>query len=406
MSASAPSPVRANESVLALFKKHFGYTPPHVVRAPAWLELLGHHSDYHEGLVLSVAVDRYTHIACAPRSDGKVELVASANPSVEMFWVTDLQSGATACWSNAIKGVLAQLRKRGVHFSGFNAALHHDLPSSIAAGSSTALGIATMLAVRQLYPFGLGDSGATLPPRRDDRGRIPPLAAVEKMHFARIGQAAASESAAGLSGLLSPVSTLCGKAWHATAFDCRFNSLDHLPLIGEVMVLCDSGVRPESSQGETELRELGTAAARKLGAKSLRSVEMKHLQAERAKLTLREYACAYHVVGEIARVVAGERALRDDDHRQFGQYLFQSHESSRNFLRNSTTELDLLVALARAHRGCLGARLTGGGFGGATISLVAYHEAQDFITHMAQGYERALGMKMTPLVCQVVDGAA
>src|SRR6476646_4391274 len=100
------------------------------------------------------------------------------------------------------------------------------------------------------------------------------------------------------------------------------------------------------------------------------------------------------------------RALRDNDHQQFGQYMFQSHESSRDFLKNSTKELDLLVELARKHPGCLGARLTGGGFGGATINLVAYHQAESFMAHMAREYEAKIGVKISPMVCQIVDGAA
>jgi galactokinase len=111
-------------------------------------------------------------------------------------------------------------------------------------------------------------------------------------------------------------------------------------------------------------------------------------------------------VSEIARVVAGDRALREDDHRQFGQYMFQSHASSRDYLKNSCPELDILVELARKHTGCLGARLTGGGFGGATINLVAYHQAENFMEHMARGYEAQTGHKITPTVCQVVEGAA
>jgi len=122
-------------------------------------------------------------------------------------------------------------------------------------------------------------------------------------------------------------------------------------------------------------------------------------------LRQREFECAHHVVSEIARVVAGERALRDNDMAQFGQYMFQSHESSRDFLKNSTKELDVLVELARQHSACLGARLTGGGFGGATINMVTHHEAESFIAHMTAGYEKQLGVKTTPLVCQVVDGA-
>jgi galactokinase len=104
-------------------------------------------------------------------------------------------------------------------------------------------------------------------------------------------------------------------------------------------------------------------------------------------------------------VVFGERALREDDHRQFGQFMFQSHESSRDLLKNSTPQLDLLVEIARTHPGCLGARLTGGGFGGATINLVAYHQAEAFMEHMARQYEQRSGIKLQPLLCQIVDGA-
>src|SRR6185369_13143622 len=152
-----------------------------------------------------------------------------------------------------------------------------------------------------------------------------------------------------------------------------------------------------------ELRQNCESAARKLGAKSLRSVEPKLLAANKDKLTPRELECAQHVVGEIQRVVFGERALRADDHRQFGQYMFQSHESSRDLLKNSTKELDLLVELARKHPACLGARLTGGGFGGATINLVAHHQAENFMSYMAEKYREQSGHDLKPLLCQVVD---
>ena len=129
------------------------------------------------------------------------------------------------------------------------------------------------------------------------------------------------------------------------------------------------------------------------------------MEANKSRLTQREYECARHVVSEIRRVAVAERALREDDHRQFGQLMFQSHESSRDLLKNSTPELDTLVELARAHPGCLGARLTGGGFGGATISLVSYHQAESFMEHRALQYEKRTGRTLQPLLCQVVDGA-
>ncbi|MEK7707881.1 MAG: hypothetical protein AAB380_07785 [Verrucomicrobiota bacterium] len=178
------------------------------------------------------------------------------------------------------------------------------------------------------------------------------------------------------------------------------------PIIGEAIIVCDTGVKHALVGGEyAKLRQNCESAARKLQAKSLRSVEMKYLQAGKSFLTPREYECAHHVVSEIARVVAAECALRNDDHRQFGQFMFQSHESSRDFLKNSCEELDLLVELARKHPGCLGARLTGGGFGGATINLVAYHQAEHFMETIARQYEARTGHKIKPVVCQVVDGA-
>src|SRR6185369_10156546 len=117
-----------SEAVLTLFKRHFGYTPPRVVKAPGRLEVLGNHTDYNDGLVMAVAVDRYIFIACAPRTDGKIELVSSAFPNPETFWISELKKNPAATWADYVKGVLAQLRKRGVNFSGFNAAIHSSIP--------------------------------------------------------------------------------------------------------------------------------------------------------------------------------------------------------------------------------------------------------------------------------------
>jgi len=401
-----PAATTTNAAVQTLFKKHFGYTPTHVVKAPGRLEVLGNHTDYNEGLVMSAAVDRYIFIASSPRTDGRIELVSSAFSGPEKFWMSDLKPDPAAPWANYIKGVLAQLRLRGVNISGFNAAIHGTIPIGAGMSSSAALEVATALTMRRLYPFSLGESGATLPPRRDARGDLPPLPSAERMHFAKLCLAAENQFVGVQCGILDQVSSLFGKAWNVINIDCRFLSVEHTPLIGEALVVCDTGVKHALVGGEyNELRRNCDSAARKLRAKTLRSVELKYLQANQSALTPREYECAQHVVSEIARVVAAERALREDDHRQFGQYMFQSHESSRDCLRNSCEELDLLVELARRHPGCLGARLTGGGFGGATLNLVAYHQAESFMEHMRRGYEGRTGQKIEPTVCQVVDGA-
>jgi galactokinase len=393
--------------VQQLFKKHYGHAPPIVVQAPGRLELLGNHTDYNHGLVMALAVDRYIAMAVTPRTDGKIELVSSAFPGKEVFSVHDLARNPAAPWSDYVKGVLTELRRRKVHFTGFSAAIHGTIPLGAGMSSSAALEVATALAVRQLHPYTLTLTGATTPPKRDDRGALPAMTAAEKLEIAKACQAAESGFVGVNCGLLDQISSLFGKAFHAIEIDCQSLAVEPVPMIGEIaIVVCNSGVKHSLVAGEyNALREHCEAAARALGAKTLRSVDLPYLNANRQKLSERQYQCAYHIVGEIQRVIFGARALRDGDFEQFGQYMFQSHESSRDFFRNSCPELDLLVELARAHPACLGARLTGGGFGGATINLVRRDQIEAFKRAMTAGYREKAGRELAPVVCQVVDGA-
>jgi len=391
----------------AVFKKHFNQTPTRVVSAPGRLELLGNHTDYNDGLVMSLAVDKYIIIASSPRTDGKVELISSAFPGSEIFSADDLKKNPAASWANYIKGVLDQLRKRGVHFSGFNAAVHGTIPMGAGMSSSAALEVATALTIRKLYPYGLSATGLTAPPAKNAKGEIPAPTQTEKLEVAKVCRAAENQFVGVNCGILDQISSLFGKASSVIDIDCSSLVVGNSPMPGEAVIVCNSGVKHELVGGEyNELRQNCENAAKKLGAKFLRTVDLKTVEVNKAKLSEREYQCARHVVSEIARVVAGERALREGDHAQFGQYMFQSHESSRDDLKNSTKELDVLVELARKAPGILGARLTGGGFGGATINLVANHQAPQFMEFMSREYEQATGVKMTPLVCQIVDGAA
>lgn len=399
-------PAPESQVVLDLFKQHFGFRPAHVTRAPATVELLGSYAEANEGLVITAAVDRHAFIAASPRTDGKIELV-HADRAPEIFWITEPKSNPAAPWADGFKTVLRELRQRKVHFSGFNAAIHSEIPGGLGMGEQAATAVATALGVRKLFPFSLGDSGATLPPKRDERGHLPPLPAPERLHFARVCRAALAASGNGADGFVAALTALGGRQWNLLNHDCRFNSLEHLPLIGTALVMCDSGVRAaKASEFAADVHAQCASAARKLQTKALRSVEPKSLRTWKSRLEPREFECASHVTGEIQRVAAAERALREDDHAQLGNYLSLSHESLRDQLQASCVELDLLVELARSHPGCFGARAMGHGFGGATINLVAYHAAEPFMAHMAKAYEAKTGRKLNPTVCQIVDGAA
>lgn len=391
----------------ALFQQHYKVSPRALVQAPGRLELLGNHTDYNEGLVLSLAVDKYIFIAAGPRNDGKIELISSAFPEPEIFSMDRLEKNPKASWANYVKGVLDQLRRRRVHFTGFNAAIHGTIPLGAGMSSSAALEVAAALAIRQLFPFRLKEHSLGTPPARDVHGHVPPPDSDERMQLAKLCQAAESEFVGVNCGLLDQISSLFGKAGQVIEIDCQHHTVSYEPMLSGVqVVVCNSGVKHELAAGEyNAMRRHCESAARALGVRSLRLVTLEQLRENKAKLEARDFECALHVVGEIQRVVYGGRALRANDLDQFGVYLFQSHESSRVHFKNSCEELDVLVDLAREQAGCVGARLTGGGFGGATINLVRTEKVNDFVEAVSTGYRERTGRELEAWVCQVVVGA-
>jgi galactokinase len=393
--------------VKEFFRKSFGTNPARIVRAPGRLELLGNHTDYNGGLVMALAVDKYVFIGGSARKDAQIELVSTSFPERDLFYLDKIEKDAATPWANYTKGVLIELQKRGVHFTGFNAAIHGTIPFGAGLSSSAALEVATLLIVRELFPFTVKEMALDAPPKRDKDGNLPSLGPQEKLVLAKIGQAAESHFVGVNCGLLDQISSLFGKEGHVTQIDCLHNSVQHDPLPpGVAIVVCDSKVKHDLSEGDyNKLRRHCESAAQKLGVQFLRSLTPTDLEASRSKLTEREYQCAFHIVGENQRVVFGEGALREGDVFQFGQYLFQSHESSRDFFKNSTPELDTLVEIAKGQKNCYGARLTGGGFGGATINLVQIEHAPGFMKSLEEEYFQKTGIRTKPWVAQIVDGA-
>jgi galactokinase len=395
--------------VKEFFQKAFGKPPAIVVEAPGRLELLGNHTDYNRGLVMSIAVDKYIYVAATPRNDGIIELVSTTFPDArENFFVDKIEKNPHAPWANYTKGVLLELRKRGAHFTGFNAAIHGTIPFGAGLSSSAALEMASALAVRQMFPYTLTESGMTEPPKRNATGSLPPVTSHEKIQIAKVGQAAESRFVGANVGLLDQISSLFGKEGQVIQIDFLHIKVEHSPMPpGVAIIVADSAVKHDLSEagGYNELRAQCESAARKLGVEALRSIDMKQLQASKSKLTEREFQCAYHIVGENHRVVFGDRALREGDIAQFGQYLFQSHESSRDFFKNSIPELDTLVDIARRIAGCYGARLTGGGFGGATINLVKEDAANKFMSALSDEYFKRTKIRTEPWRARIVNGA-
>jgi galactokinase len=392
---------------LVIFKHKFGFTPPHLVQTPVRIELIGSAAGDDDGLFMGVAIDRFAYLAGAPRSDGRVHLISAAFPDGASFSLGQVAPDPQAPWADIIKGILLNLKRRGIPVGGFNAAIHTTFPPRTGLGGTAALALATALLVRKLYPFSVTETGFTQPPCRDGAGEMPLLTARQKLALARFCQQAERQSVGITRGLTDYLVPLFGKAFHVLQIDGRSGAVEQIPLVGNIaLVLCGSGLPPGMPTDErSPWKTIGQAAARALGVKSLRQVDPRFLKTNRARLTEREYQYAYHIVSENRRVVFSERSLRAEDWEQFGQFLFQSHESAATYFHNSSAELNQLVDLARSHPGCLGARMCGIGLGGATVNLVKLNALEDFRKYLSAGSTRLRKGSLEPFICRIVDAA-
>ncbi len=317
--------------------------------APGRAELLGNHTDYNEGYVLAIAVDRGTTLTGRTRDDRMLELTSRDLTEQVRIDLDQLAAEKVAAWSRYTLGVVDVFRRQGLPLGGFTAEITSTLPMGAGLSSSASLENAAVLFLLQAF-------GGTLPP----------------IQMAQFSQMAEHDFVGVRCGLLDQLASLMSHANHATFIDCRTFAVRHLPLSDHVsFVLAQSGVKHSLVAGEyNERRSDCEAAARALGVKALRDATTAQLIERRCELPDRIYKRARHITGENERVLAGSQALEAGDLAAFGKLMYESHESSRVFFENSCPELDALVETARHTPGVYGARLSGGGFGGATINLV------------------------------------
>jgi len=347
--------------------------------APGRAELLGNHTDYNEGYVLGVALDRGTTLTGRARNDRNVHIHSRELGKTEIIALDELVPERVAPWSRYALGVVDQFRRNDLPVEGFEAEISGDLPLGAGLSSSAALENATVLFLAKLF-------GAKLTP----------------MQMARLAQKAEHDFVGVRCGLLDQISSFMSKAAHATFIDCRTTEVGHVPLDAKVgVILANSNVKHALTGGEyNERRSDCEAAAHALGVAFLRDASTAMLKARKSELADRIYRRALHITGENERVLEGSAALRKGDIARFGELMFASHESSRVNFENSCPELDRLVEAARRTPGVHGARLSGGGFGGATINLVEAGREEEVVKALTAALP-----EVTCLVTRASDGA-
>jgi galactokinase len=355
-------------------------------RAPGRVELLGNHTDYNEGVVLAAAINHaVTAEGHATAADRITLRSTSADRPVDVPLHGFAPLSEASAWANYGLGVVSCFQQEGLTVRGFSMSVDSDLPVGAGLSSSAALEVATARLLMKL--FGLE---------------------IEPLRLAKICRRAENDFVGVQCGLLDQVSSIFGKRGNAVYLDCRTEVIENIPLPPRTSLLVfHCGVEHRLVGGEyNERREQCFAAARAMGVKALRDVDGARLAEARSWLDPVIYRRAAHIVGEDERVFAGIDYLRAGDGAAFGELMFASHESSRVNFENSTPELDVLVELARDIPGVLGSRLTGGGFGGATISLVDHLAAPTVAARLAADYQERTGFEGRAYLCESADGAA
>jgi len=370
--------------------RRFGRPPAVVAYAPGRVEILGNHTDYNQGFALAAAIDLGVSLALSPAGDASCRVQALDIPEEACFDLPVSTSVKQPLWVNYVRGVVNKLCAFGRIKTGFQATFAGDIPMGAGLSSSAALEIAVALALARLYD-------------------IP----VSLLELAKLCQAAENDFTGARCGLLDQISSLFGQD-HALVFsDFRTLAVETVPLAAELcFLLVDTCVKHSlvasaynERRAQCERSSAFFASVLDHPVAALRDVSQGELKAYAARLDPTTARRAAHVIEENARVLAATRLLRSGNVRAFGELMYQSHHSSQTNFENSCPELDFIVAQAGILPQVLGARLSGGGFGGSAVLMLQTGEASAVSQTIASAYVRKFGHTCTTRVVRPVAGA-
>ena len=365
---------------------------PRLFRAPGRVNLIGEHTDYNGGFVLPMAIERETIIAAAVRADRKI-FVRSMNLNEASEIDLDApEQKLRGSWLDYVEGVARILERRNLaRLCGADMLISSNVPTGAGLSSSAALEIAIGLALSEV-------SGQT----------------IEKVQLALAGQAAEHEFVGAKVGIMDQYISALGKKGHALLIDCRSLEAVQVPFTNDetAIVICNSKVEHELAGSEYNTRRAECEQAVEILQKflpeitQLRDVSVADYEKHANHLPEIISKRCRHIVTENQRTLNAVRALKKDDLKEFGRLMFLSHESLRDDYQVSCRELDLLVEIASGCQGVLGARMTGGGFGGSTVNLVRREYLADFIEKVSKEYFNRTQIETDIYVSGTADGAS
>jgi galactokinase len=377
------------EMLRRAFIEHYGRAP-RLFRAPGRVNLIGEHTDYNEGFVLPMAINRETVVAAAMRDDRRVRAFSlNLNEGVE-FDLDHPGEPQRGLWLDYLEGVAWALGRVGVRLKGADLMIFSDVPLGAGLSSSAALEISVGLALTCV-------SGRN----------------VDEVTLALAGQRAEREYVGTQCGIMDQLVSALGEAGHALLIDCRSFFAEPVPFdtTDVSVVICDSQVKHELSSSEYNTRrtecERGVMILKEVlpEIRALRDVSVADFKRYEEILPEPVRRRCRHVVTENARTLSAAEALRRNDLEEMGRLMNSSHLSLRDDYEVSCAELDLLVEIAGNFTDCLGARMTGGGFGGSTVNLVRRAALSGFQEAISREYPRATNISPKIYISDAGDGA-
>jgi galactokinase len=365
------------------------HAEPAVFVAPGRVNLIGEHTDYAEGFVMPVAIDFATLAAISPRTDGKIAIYSENYQEERYFDAAALPAKASQHWTDYPIGVVSILTGEGHKFPGFSLTLWGDVPLGSGLSSSAALEVVTALAVLSLI-------GASYP------GPV----------LARLCQRAENEYVGASCGIMDQFISANGKKDHALLLDCRDLSFKLAPIPSHVaLVIANTMVKHSVAGGDypTRRRESEAAcaviASHRPGVPFLRDATLEDLDKWGSEMARKSLMRARHVISEDLRTVAACDALLKGDLAELGRLMAEAHTSYSKDFEGSCEEADAMVSLAQDLPGLIGARLTGGGFGGCTVNVVEQAQAPAFAEALGKRYAAKFGIVPQIHICHASGGA-
>jgi galactokinase len=372
----------------ARFRERFA-DDPRIFSAPGRVNLIGEHTDYNDGFVMPSAIGFAVRTAISSRPDRNVVLHSADFPERFEFSLDDLPQSPTGAWADYLIGVMIQLCREQPLSHGANVLVSGEVPVGAGLSSSAAIEVASALAFMDL-------NGIAMPLRQ----------------VAKLCQRAENTFVGANCGIMDQFVSCMGTKGHALFLDCRSLEFQTVPFPDDVrVVICNTMVKHSVAGGEYNRRRAECEQGVRLltrhypEIRALRDVTLLQLQSCQEAVPNIIYRRCEHVIRENDRVIEGCRALAMGDLVRFGELMRESHQSLRDLYEVSCAELDLMVSLAGSLPGCLGARMTGGGFGGCTVNLVKAADAKRFAARIAEGYRERSGVQPDVYVCAPSDGA-